>query len=50
MKLFKGLIKKKDKVSEIKGFMSNPDDYVIKMEVVEKEIVISIKRKEKKDV
>lgn len=42
------LFKKKKEVSEIKGFIGNPDDYVISMEVVNKEIVINIKRKEEK--
>lgn len=42
------LFKKKKEVSEIKGFIGNPDDYVISMEVVNKEIIINIKRKEEK--
>lgn len=47
--IFNKIFKRENKKSVLKGFLKNPDEHIFTLEVVDEEIVIRIKKKEKED-
>lgn len=45
--LIRGLFNKGEKMSVVKRFINNPDRFILRMEVINDEIIISIKDKSK---